>query len=423
MKHSLPFPRSTMSTERWLDAAARSLVHRSLSRLSRGVLTIEENGERFELGKPSDLSATVNIVDPECYRAIAFGGTIGAGTSYMDGQWTTNDLPSVIRLFLVNREALFGLEDGLARLMRPVNTVFQFLRRNTRRGSRRNIAEHYDLGNDFYRLFLDESMAYSCGVFEREGDSMHRASLAKFDRIARKLRLSPRDHVLEIGTGWGGFAIYAAAELGCRVTSTTISREQYELATERVAEAGVSDRVRILFRDYRDLDGTYDKLVSIEMIEAVGYRFYDSFFSACSRLLEPDGMMLLQAITIDDQEFDRHRREVDFIKRYIFPGSCIPSVTALLQSATRASDLRLYDLEDITPHYVTTLRKWREAFWANVDRVRSQKFPERFIRMWDFYLGYCEGGFAERYLGDVQMMLVKPGFRSASTSACELSST
>jgi cyclopropane-fatty-acyl-phospholipid synthase len=283
--------------------------------------------------------------------------------------------------------------------------------RNTREGSRRNIAAHYDLGNDFYRLFLDDTLAYSCGVFESETATMREASEAKFERIGRKLGLSPSDHVLEIGAGWGGFAIHAARRYGARVTTTTLSREQYELARERVRAAGLGGQVEVLMEDYRDLRGVYDKLVSIEMIEAVGHQYLDTFFARCARLLHPHGRMLLQSITIADQDYDRHRRDVDFIKRHVFPGASIPSVTALASSMTRASDLRLFALDDISWHYVLTLRRWREAFRANLDAVRKLGFSERFVRMWDFYLAYCEGGFAERYLGDVQLLLVKPGFR------------
>ena len=412
MKSSIALPRVSAPAERWLDAAARRMVHRILSRLSRGKVTVVERGVRSEYGDDeSGLRAVVHVASPECYRRVAFGGTVGAGAAYVDGLWSTDDLPALIRIFALDEQAHFGLEGGLARLARPAHRLYHYFRRNTRRGSRRNIAEHYDLGNDFYRLFLDETMAYSCGIFEREGASMREASEVKFQRICEKLRLSRNDHVLEIGTGWGGFAIYAARRYGCRVTTTTISREQFGHARRRIEEEGLSDRVEVVMKDYRELEGQYDKLVSIEMIEAVGDQYFDTFFGRCSRLLAPDGLMVLQAITISDQEFERHRREVDFIKRYIFPGSCIPSVTSLLSSTTRSGDLRLFHLDDITRHYVTTLRRWRSAFWDNIDSVRRQGFPDSFTRMWDFYLAYCEGGFAERYLGTVQMVLAKPGWR------------
>jgi cyclopropane-fatty-acyl-phospholipid synthase len=300
------------------------------------------------------------------------------------------------------------METGLARFATPLYKFFHFLRSNTEKGSRANIAAHYDLGNDFYELFLDESLTYSCGIFEQQDNTLLEASLAKYDRICKKLQLTQEDHVIEIGSGWGGFAIYAAENYGCRITTTTISKAQYGLARERVHQAGVADRVDLLLQDYRNLRGTYDKLVSIEMIEAVGHQYLDTFFRACSSLLKEDGVMLLQAITIADQVFDRHKRSVDFIKRYIFPGSCIPSIAAMCRSIARATDLRLYHLEDITPHYARTLRCWRERFFANINKIRGLGYSDTFIRLWEYYLCYCEGGFTERYLGDVQMLLTKP---------------
>ncbi|HEY7817321.1 MAG TPA: cyclopropane-fatty-acyl-phospholipid synthase family protein [Vicinamibacteria bacterium] len=395
-----------------VDALARGFVHRALARLRDRCIRIVERGRVFEFGAPGKPpAATLVVRDPRAYRAVVFGGTIGAAEAYMDGLWSSDDLAAAVSALASSPEAHYGLEGGLARLLRPLRSLRHFMNRNTREGSRRNIAAHYDLGNDFYRLFLDDTLAYSCGIFESETATMRQASEAKFERIARKLALSPSDHVLEIGTGWGGFAIHAARHFGARVTTTTLSREQHELARERVRAAGLGGRVEVLVEDYRDLSGVYDKLVSIEMIEAVGHQYLDTFFARCARLLHPRGQMLLQSITIADQDYDRHRRDLDFIKRYIFPGASIPSVTALVSSMTRASDLRLFALDDISRHYVLTLRRWREAFHANLDAVRELGFSERFTRMWDFYLAYCEGGFAERYLGDVQLLLVKPGFR------------
>lgn len=412
MKDSIALPRASAPPERWVDAIARRLVHRTLASLVRGKVTVIENGVSYEFGEEdAELTTTVRVAGAESYRRVVLGGTIGAGTAYMDGLWSSDDLPTLIRIFALNEQSHFGLEAWAARLSQPFQRLLHFFRRNTRRGSRRNISEHYDLGNEFYRLFLDETMAYSCGIFESEETSMRDASEAKFERLCQKLRLAPEDHLLEIGTGWGGFAIYAARRYGCRVTTTTISREQYQLARERIDEAGLADRVHVLMKDYRDLEGRYDKIVSIEMIEAVGDQYYELFFSRCSLLLAPNGLMALQAITIADQEFERHRVEVDFIKRYIFPGSCIPSATALLHAMTKACDLRLFELDDIGRHYVTTLQRWRAAFWRQIDTVRAQGFSEKFIRMWDFYLAYCEGGFAERYLGNVHMVLAKPGWR------------
>ena len=393
------------------DQLARKLLFRLLSGLRRGELTIIDGSVHRIFGEKSDqfpLEATITVHHPRFYSSIVFGGSIGAGEAFMAGQWSTDDLTTVVRITILNREVFEGMEKGLARLTVPLNVFFHLLRSNTKKGSRLNIAAHYDLGNDFYELFLDETLTYSCGIFEGEDSTLKEASLAKYDRICRKLDLSSRDHVVEIGSGWGGFAIYAAQTYGCRITTTTISPAQHGLAKELIDRAGVTHKVELLLEDYRDLRGKYDKLISIEMIEAVGHQYLDTFFRSCGKLLKENGMMLLQAITMTDQVFDRHKRSVDFIKRYIFPGSCIPSIAAMSLSIAGASDLKLFHLEDITPHYARTLRRWRERFFANIDKVRNLGLPETFIRMWDYYLSYCEAGFAERYLGDVQMLLTKP---------------
>ncbi len=310
-----------------------------------------------------------------------------------------------------NVAAMDGLEGGLAALRRPVDAIWHALRRNTRTGSRRNIAEHYDLGDDFFQLMLDPTMTYSCGVFERPDATLEEASIAKIDRLCRMLRLGPEDHLLEIGTGWGAFALHAASRYGCRVTTTTISANQLARARRRVADAGLSDSVTVLHTDYRDLPGRFDKLVSVEMLEAVGADYYGTFFSKCASLLEDDGLMALQTITIADARYEQHVRGVDFIKRYVFPGSNIPSITALLQAATRSSDLTLRRLDDIGPHYATTLAAWRENLARNADAV-ARLTDERFRRIWHFYLCYCEAGFAEGYLGDAQMLFSRPRGRA-----------
>ncbi|WP_347279316.1 cyclopropane-fatty-acyl-phospholipid synthase family protein [Plasticicumulans sp.] len=355
----------------------------------------------------------VEILDPGVWARIALRGTVGVGEAYVDGGWRADDLTALVRLFVLNKPVMDGMERGLARLALPLLKLWHWLHPNTRHGSRANIAAHYDLGNAFYQTFLDETLMYSCALFEHPGMSLAEASQAKNERICRKLGLRAGDHVLEIGTGWGGFALHAAGRHGCRVTTTTISREQYELARERVAAAGLGNRVTVLFEDYRELAGRYDQLVSIEMIEAVGHRWFDTYFRTCSRLLAPDGQMLLQAITIRDQEYARTKRSVDFIQRHVFPGGCLPSVQALADTVARVTDLRALHLEDIGPHYATTLRHWRERFLANLDRVRALGFDDTFLRLWEYYLAYCEGGFAERYLGTVQLLLAKPECRRA----------
>ena len=405
---------------RELEARPRSLVdtlsRRSalalFRRLSHGLVTVVDGDERFVFGAPDALSATIVIRDPAAYRALLLGGSVGVGEAYMQGHWTCNDLAALTRIFARNLDALGAMDSGPARMARLAgDLVTRITSRNTRAGSRRNIAHHYDLSNELFALFLDPSMMYSSAIFESESATLEEAQVAKLDRICRKLELQPSDHLLEIGTGWGALAIHAARTYGCRVTTTTVSAEQHALARERVNALGLGDRIEVLLRDYRDLEGQYDKLVSVEMIEAVGHEYLDGYFRACSERLAPDGMMLIQAITIADQHHEQHRGSVDFIKEYIFPGSCIPSVTSMIDATTRASDLRLFHLEDITPHYARTLRLWRERFLENADAVRRLGFDERFMRMWEYYLAYCEGGFDERYLGSVHMVFTKPRCR------------
>jgi cyclopropane-fatty-acyl-phospholipid synthase len=400
----------TLSRPNPLGTAARRLVLGRLSGLERGTLRVREGELTHHFrGTEAGPPAFIEVRDPAFYAELAYGGSVGAAESYMLGHWSTPDLTGLLRLMLANRSALDSLEGGLARVSAPLRLLAHRLHRNTRSGSRRNISAHYDLGNEFFRLMLDETMMYSCALFERPDMALADASRAKLDLVCRKLDLGPTSHVLEIGTGWGGFAIHAAGRHGCRVTTTTISPSQYELARERVRAAGLEDRVTILLEDYRDLRGRFDRLVSIEMIEAIGHRQFGGFFRRCAELLARDGRMLLQSITIADRHYERARDEVDFIKRYIFPGCCIPSTGALTQAMATESDLRLVHLEDIGPHYATTLAAWRRNFHARLDEVRSLGYPDTFIRMWEFYLSYCEAGFAERALGDVQMVMTREG--------------
>jgi cyclopropane-fatty-acyl-phospholipid synthase len=391
----------------------RSIFLNRLSKLHHGVVEIIEEGNSTWIGnrERDDLRARVKVQDPSFYPSIVFGGSIGAGESYMDSKWSCDNLTNLIRIIIKNRDVLLALDNGLARLSAPLYKLFHSRRENTTEGSQKNSSAHYDLGNDFFKLFLDETLAYSCGIYATDNATLQEASIEKFDRICKKLRLSPEDHLLEIGAGWGGFAIHAADKYGCKVTTTTISREQYALANERIKQAGLADRIDLICEDYRHITGQFDKLVSIEMIEAVGHHFFEKFFNCCSNLLKTEGLMLLQAITISDQVFEDHKRSVDFIKRYIFPGCCIPSTTAIIQAVTKASDMKLFHFEDITPHYVKTLRTWRQKFFSAIAAVREQGFDESFIKMWEFYLCYCEAGFAERYLGDSQMILTKPDCR------------
>ncbi len=391
-----------------LDLSRRAVLRR-LDGLTGGTLVIREGTKTWRFGEGPEVR--VEVLGSDFWGAVAFGGTVGAGEAYMDGLWRCDDLVGVGRLLLRNRTALDRVEGGLARISAPLRSLMHRMRRNNRTGSRRNIAAHYDLGNAFYRLWLDPTLMYSCALFERPDATLEQASVAKLERICRKLDLGPTDEVLEIGTGWGGFALHAASRYGCRVTTATISEQQFELARARVDEAGLQDRVQVLLRDYRDLEGQYDKVVSIEMVEAVGADHLQTYFRQCARLLKPCGAMLLQAITIADQRYREALREVDFVQKHIFPGGFLPSVTALTAAMTRAGDLRTQHLEDIGPHYAETLARWRDNFFHVLEQVRALGFDERFTRMWEFYLCYCEAGFRERDIGTVQMLLAKPGWR------------
>jgi cyclopropane-fatty-acyl-phospholipid synthase len=403
-----------------LTRLGRRLLLATLARIVDGELIVEEDGQRHRFGRRTarcGLSTTLHVLHPQFYADAAFGGTIGSGEAWIRGFWRSDDLTAVIRIMLINREVLEGVDGRWAAVRRGIGRALHYVNRNSKAGSVRNIAAHYDLGNELYKLMLDETMAYSCGVFLHEEATLHEASVAKFDAICRKLALTPSDHLVEIGTGWGGLAIHAAERYGCRVTTTTISQEQYDFARTQIAARGLDDRITLLLEDYRDLRGRFDKLVSVEMIEAVGASYLDTYFAQCAALLKPSGAMLLQAITIQDQFYDKALKSVDFIQRYIFPGSFIPSLTAIANSVRQATDLKIFNLEDIGPHYARTLRCWRERFFARIAEVRRLGYPESFVRLWEFYLCYCEGGFAERHLADLQILLTKPDCRRAAIAA------
>jgi cyclopropane-fatty-acyl-phospholipid synthase len=355
------------------------------------------------------LRATVHVADLAFYRDIALNGSVGAGEAYIEGRWECDDLVALVRMLVRNRERLDRMDGGLAQVGGVLMRAWHALRRNTRRGSRGNVAAHYDLGNELFATFLDDNLMYSSALFGTEGDTLEAASARKLDRICRKLQLAPGDRVVEVGGGWGGFALHAARHFGCHVTTTTISRAQFEHAGERVRAAGLGARIQVLQEDYRDLHGRYDKLVSIEMIEAIGHQYLDTFFAKAGALLHAHGMALIQAITIEDHRYAQALRAVDFIKRHVFPGSFIPSISAMLGAAARTSDLKLFNLEDIGPSYARTLACWRSRFQCSHAAVRALGYDERFVRLWNFYLAYCEGGFRERSIGTAQMLMVKPG--------------
>ena len=413
---SIESPEQSDTTEKssWLDKLARRVVLSRLNTLESGRIIVSENGEQVAFGHLSEdfpLSATLRVLNPKFYSDIAFGGSVGAGEAYIEGHWACANLSDFLQIMVRNREVLEQVDSGLAWLARPLRKVLHALNRNTRSGSRKNIAAHYDLGNDFYQLWLDEKMMYSSAYFATTDTTLEDAATQKLDRICRKLDLSATDSVIEIGTGWGGFAIHAARHYGCHVTTTTISQQQYDYAKQAVSDAGLEDKITLLFQDYRDLEGRFDKLVSIEMIEAVGHEYHSTYFRKCCELLKPSGQMLLQAITIADQRFDQYKNGVDFIKKYIFPGGCLTSVTDMTRTLTRHTDMRVIHLEDIGPHYATTLRHWHDRFFARIDEVRRLGYSESFIRMWQFYLCYCESAFIERAIGDVHMLIMRPGAR------------
>ncbi len=398
-----------------LKQASQGMLKRALcnklAQIKDCELTIIEGPERLVFGKAgpvNPLQVTIRVLHPELWSKAVIGGSVGVAESYMDGHWHTDDLVGLIRIFVRNRDVLDAMEVGFAKFGQWLLRTWHQLRRNTQSGSKKNITEHYDLSNALFKTFLDPTMMYSSAIYQHADDALEVASIRKLDRICQKLMLNSEDHVIEIGTGWGGFALHAAKNYGCKITTTTISDEQYQLAKQRAADAGLADRITVLKQDYRELEGQYSKLVSIEMIEAIGHHYLDTYFAKLASLLKPDGMALIQAITIEDQRYAQALKDVDFIKRYIFPGSFIPSITAILQGATKASDLKLVNLEDIGTSYALTLHAWRERFNAALPEVRALGFSERFVRMWNFYFAYCEGGFVERAISDVHLLFAKP---------------
>jgi len=411
VKHieKLPSVKSWRSTE-----LTKRLVFKLFSSLRHGELIIHDNGETHRFGG-GDLSiapsASVTIHEPSAYSRILMGGTMGAAEAYIDGDWSTDQLTNVTRVFSANMPILESMKNNQNWLIKSALKLAHTARRNSLTGSRENIAAHYDLGNDFFSLFLDPTLMYSSAVFPPNCDNLAEASQHKLKLICEDLELKPTDHLIEIGTGWGGMAIYAAENYGCKVTTTTISREQLEHAQEEVKKRGLQDKITLLFEDYRDLSGQFDNLVSIEMIEAVGHEYFDTYFNCVSNLLKPDGKAVIQAITINKQRYDDYRKSVDFIKRYIFPGGCLPSLNVISGALTRRTDMQIIDLRDIALDYARTLQHWHDAFMAELDAVKALGFDEKFIRMWRFYLSYCEGGFRERIIGTYQITMAKPYYR------------
>ncbi len=390
-------------------AVLRRGVLRQLNQLRHGQLLVVEDSERQLFGQAdAGLQGEIHIQDPAVWGMVAGNGSIGAGEAFIHGYWSSPDLTAVVRVFVSNLDVLDAMESGLARLGRPFIQGLHWLNRNTRKGSRKNIEAHYDLGNELFEQFLDPTMMYSAAQFLRADDSLEQAQLNKLERICRKLDLQPDDHLLEIGTGWGSMAIHAAQHYGCKVTTTTLSREQFAYTRQRIDALGLQDQVTLLLEDYRDLTGQYDKLVSIEMIEAVGHQFLAHYFQQCAHLLKSNGLMLLQAITIREQRYEQAKNNVDFIQRYIFPGGALPSVQKMLEVVSRETDMNLLHMEDFGLHYARTLRLWHENFRRAHGRLGELGYDDYFLRLWEFYLCYCEGGFLERSIGTAQLLLAKP---------------
>ncbi|WP_444886648.1 class I SAM-dependent methyltransferase [Microbulbifer sp. JMSA008] len=398
-------------SQSWLIRLARKLVLGKMQVIERGHLLIEEGDSHYRFGQPIEqakVRAHIRVRDPIAYVQVLLNGTIGSGEAYMEKVWNSPCLLDVIRLMVDNMSLIESMDSRWSKLPRVLLRVLHRLNSNNRSGSRKNIAAHYDQGNDFFQLFLDKTMLYSSAIFPSEQTTLYQASIHKIEHICQKLQLKPGDHLLEIGTGWGGMAIYAAKHYGCQVTTATISEKQYQYARQWVEREGLQDKVHVLLQDYRDLEGRFDKLVSIEMVEAVGHEYHHKFFSICGRLLKEDGLMLMQAITISDQRYHQYRKDIDFIQHYIFPGGCLPSNQVIAQQIATATDMQIVGLEDITADYARTLQHWRKAFLNQLPQVRNLGFDDRFIRMWEFYLCYCEGGFMQRVISTAQFVFAKP---------------
>ena len=395
-----------------LHQLARALIFNQLKKVKTGQITIIEGSQRFSFGKKDKLNVTVTVHDPRFYGALAFGGSIGVSEAFMQKFWSASDLTKLIRIMAINQNTMDQLEGLFNIFLKPILKCLHYLNQNSVKRSEINISKHYDLGNDFFSLFLDSTMMYSSAVFKNPHDSLYQGSIHKLETICQGLELTSQDHIIEIGSGWGGFAIYAAQQYGCKVTTTTISKEQYKYVRQKIKDLKLSHKINVLFSDYRHLKGQYDKLVSIEMLEAVGYQYYDTYFKVCANLLKPQGLAVIQTITITDQRYEKAKRSVDFIQRYIFPGSCIPSITALQNSMTQSSDLKIYSIHDIGTHYARTLALWRKEFFKNLIDIKGLGFDDTFIRMWHFYFSYCEGGFEEKVISDIHLKLVKPGYRT-----------
>lgn len=396
----------------FLTSVFKNGLKKKLSHLNVGCISVVDGVDKFSFGDTgSELRVNVQVHSQEFYVMTGSGGAMGIAEAYILGYWTSDDVVMLMRIILKNRSIMLSLNDGFAKILSPINKLIHRSRQNTLKGSKENILAHYDLSNDFYKLWLDPTMTYSCAYFKDTNTTLEDASIEKLDRMCRKLNLSEKDNILEVGTGWGSFSIHAAKNYGCSITTTTISDAQYEYAKARVVEEGLESKINVINKDYRKLNGQYDKIVSIEMIEAVGYEYISEYFRKLSSLLKPDGLMALQGITYNDQNFDTYKDSVDFIKKYIFPGSCLISISQIIDVIKNKTDLSMIDMEDITRHYAETLNRWRKNFMSVLPEVKEMGYSKAFINMWEFYFLYCEAGFLERNIGDVQMVFAKSGAR------------
>ena len=391
-----------------INLLCKKIFFSQIKNIKYGSITIVDGSTTKVFGRDNKFSCTILIKNPCFYGDIITGGSIGAAESYIQNAWETDNLTNVIRVIAANNEIADNIEGAFNILFRPIFMLIHYLKQNNKKNSLENIAKHYDLSNDFFSLFLDPTMMYSSAIYSDKNKNLDSASLNKLEIICQKLKLKKTDHIIEIGSGWGGFAIYAATNYGCKITTTTISKQQYMYTKNKISKLNLNHKIKVIFKDYRDLQGSFDKLVSIEMIEAVGHKYYDEYFSKVNSLLKDDGMALIQAITIRDQKYHAALKSVDFIQKYIFPGSCIPSLNILQNSITKSSDMIVKDVEDIGDHYATTLMHWRENFIKNLKHIEILGFDKEFIRMWLYYFAYCEGGFREKVINDVHILLAKP---------------
>jgi cyclopropane-fatty-acyl-phospholipid synthase len=396
-----------------LSGIFKKALLKKFKNINTGFIELKDGDSTYTFGNQSEkLKTSITVFSQEFYVFLGSGGSMGVAEAYMAGYWSSSNLLSLLQIVLKNRSTLESLDSGIAKLIQPVNEKIHKKRQNTLKGSKSNILAHYDLSNQFYSLWLDPTMTYSCGYFERKDSSLEEASIEKIDRICRKLKISKEDTVLEIGTGWGSFAAYAAENYGCKIVTTTISDAQYIYADRLFKEKKLSTKIKLLNIDYRKLNGKYDKIVSIEMIEAVGYQFIHEYLQKIDSLLKPDGKAVIQGITYNDQNFEKYKNSVDFIKKYIFPGSCLISLTQILDALKIRTSLALVDMEDITIHYAETLKCWRQNFFKVLPKIKELGFSDSFIRMWEFYFVFCEAGFLERNIGDVQLVLAKERARN-----------